>query len=204
MNCAATRPAKPSRSATPTTAMTITVVRMRRGATSVTSAVHRQQAADVPADPKMIRSRARMGTADAIVPFVTQEQCPYSVTAADSGWDVRAVAIRVLAKPTAHDRKQAPGKALYLLALPGTEQQDLRWQGALVAHALLGKPGRGTAAQYLAEPRFRAPCTKIYEIEGRVVASRGPADVARAFRPRLSRRVTCQQLELTTSLASHS
>ena len=38
-----------------------TVVRMRRGANSVTSAVHRQHAADVPADPKMIRSRGKNG-----------------------------------------------------------------------------------------------------------------------------------------------
>jgi hypothetical protein len=27
--------------------------------------------------------------------------------------------------------------------LPGAEQQDLRWQGALLAHAPLGEPGRG-------------------------------------------------------------
>jgi transposase len=37
----------------------------------------------------------------------------------------------------------AKHQALYLLALPRAEQQDLRWQGALLAHAPLGEPGRG-------------------------------------------------------------
>jgi hypothetical protein len=48
--------------------MTIMVARMRRGANSVTSAVPIGQHArpmPMPADPKMIRSRARTGTADA-------------------------------------------------------------------------------------------------------------------------------------------
>src|ERR1700680_1436351 len=52
-------------SATP---MTIMVARMRRGANSVTSAVPIGQHArpmPMPADPKMIRSRVRTGTADA-------------------------------------------------------------------------------------------------------------------------------------------
>ena len=36
----------------------------------------------------------------------------------------------------------AERKALYLLALPGAEQQDFGWQGALVAHAPLRAAGK--------------------------------------------------------------
>jgi hypothetical protein len=36
-----------------------------------------------------------------------------------------------------------PSASTYLLALSGAEQQNLGWQGPLVAHAPLGQPGRG-------------------------------------------------------------
>jgi transposase len=38
---------------------------------------------------------------------------------------------------------RAERQTLYLVALLGAEQQDLRWQGALIAHAPFGEPCRG-------------------------------------------------------------
>ena len=59
---------------------------------------------------------------------------------------------RPLPRAQAHRRMRrrplrlAECETLYLLALPSAEQQDLRRQGALVAHAPLWEPGGGTAA----------------------------------------------------------